>query len=185
MRFKALTLAVCSTATIAVLQFAVLQFANAQDIRPMASPYAEVTQRIGTTDVKVVYHRPSVKERTVWGELVPYGGDKPWRTGANNSTEITFSKDVSIEGKELPAGTYTFYAFVEKDEWTLILNKKTGTWGNGSYDPKEDALRVTVKPKEASHAEQLTYGFDDVTLESAIAFLHWEKLKVPFKIEAK
>ena len=178
MRLKALTLVVCSIATAAALQFA-----TAQDIKPMKSPYAEVTQRIGTTDVKIVYHRPSVNGRTIWGELVPYGGEKPWRTGANDATTFSVNKAVKIEGQELPAGTYTFYAFVEKDEWTLVFNKVEKTWGSFSYDAKQDALRVTVKPKEAPHVEQLVYGFDDVTMESAMAFLHWEKLKVSFKIE--
>lgn len=180
MRLKALTLAVCSIAVVAALQIA-----YAQDIRPMASPYAEVLQRIGTTDVKITYHRPSVKGREIWGGLVPFDPEKPWRTGANNSTEISFSKDVKIEGKALPAGTYTFYALVGKDEWTLIFNKKTGTWGSGSYDKNEDALRVTVKPDESPiHIEQMFYGFAEVSAESGTAILLWEKLMVPFKIEA-
>jgi hypothetical protein len=180
MRLKALTLAVCSIAIVAAMQIA-----NAQDIKPMASPYAEVLQRIGTTDVKITYHRPSVKEREIWGALVPFDEEKPWRTGANNSTEISFSKDVVIEGQELPAGTYTFYALVGKEEWTLIFNKKTGTWGSGQYDKNEDALRVKVKTEEAPFpVEQLIYGFADVSMDKATAVLWWEKLMVKFEIEA-
>lgn len=179
MRLKALTLAVCSIAVVAAMQLA-----YAQDIRPMASPYAEVLQRIGTTDVKITYHRPSVKGREIWGGLVPFDDEKPWRTGANNSTEISFTKDVKINGKDLAAGTYTFFALVGKDEWTLIFNKKTGTWGSGGYDKNEDALRIKVTPAEAPmHVEQMVYAFTNVTMESGTAILWWEKLMVSFEIE--
>ncbi len=181
MRLKALTLAVCSIAAVVAMQFAF-----AQDIQPRVSPYAEVLQRIGTTDVKITYHRPSVKEREIWGGLVPYSDEKPWRTGANNSTEISLTKDVKINGKDLAAGTYTFYALVGEDEWTLIFNKKTGTWGAGSYDKNEDALRVIVQPQEFPiHVEQMIYVFTDVTQESGTAHLIWEKLAVSFEIEAE
>lgn len=180
MRLKALFYGVCGIMMTAV----VLQFAQAQEIKPQKSPYAEVLQRIGTTDVKITYHRPGVYGREIWGELVPYGGERPWRAGANDATTFSVSKDVKIEGESLPAGNYTFYAFTGEDEWTLVFNKVEKIWGT-KYDESQDALRVKVKPKEADHQERLVYGFEDLEPNSAVAFLHWEKKKVPFKIETE
>lgn len=157
----------------------------AQDeITPRQSPYAEVVQRIGTTDVKITYHRPGVKGRTIWGELVPYSSESPWRAGANNATAISVSKDVKIDGKTLPKGEYALYFFVEKDEWTLAINTNAQAWGAGGYDAANDVLRATLKPVEAPMKEWLTYDFDDLSMESATAYLHWEKLKAPFTIQA-
>ena len=70
-----------------------------------------------------------------------------------------------------------------ESEWIVIFSKKNADWGSFSYDEKEDALRVTVTPVKASHQEWLTFGFDDLAGTSATGFLHWEKVKVPFKIE--
>src|SRR5215813_10394309 len=87
---------------------------------PLPSPNATVTQTIGLTDVTVTYSRPGVKGRVIWGELVPY--DKPWRTGANASTTIAFTDDVTVEGKKLAAGTYSVYTIPGKGEWVVAFN---------------------------------------------------------------
>lgn len=177
---KRMFLAVCSMSLLAA--GAVF---TGEEITPRASPYAEVLQRIGVTDVKITYHRPGVKGREIWGGLVPHSLDKPWRAGANDATTFSVGNDVKIGGKTLPAGNYTFYAFTGPEEWTLVFNKVEKAWGSYEYDAEKDALRVTVKPKEAPHMEWLLYGFEDLRENSAVCFLHWEKLKVPFVIETE
>jgi hypothetical protein len=147
---------------------------------PRVSQRGTVTQRIGLTDVTITYHRPTVGGREIWGKTVPYG--KVWRAGANENTTITFTDDVSIEGKPLAAGTYGLHTIPDKDQWTIIFSKNSTSWGSFSYDEKEDALRATVKPHAAESFELLTYVFDDIKPDSAEATLRWEKLAVPFRI---
>lgn len=147
---------------------------------PRVSQRGTVSQRIGLSDITITYHRPAVGGREIWGKTVPYG--KVWRAGANENTTITFTDDVSVEGKPLAAGTYGLHTIPDKDQWTIIFSKNATSWGSFSYDEKEDALRVTVKPHAAESVEQLTYVFDDVKPDSAAVTLRWEKLAVPFRI---
>lgn len=147
------------------------------------SPKAGVFQTIGITDINVSYSRPGVKNRKIWGELVPY--NKVWRAGADEATKITFSTDVIIEGKKLPAGAYGFFAIPGENEWTLIFNKVADQWGAFTYNESEDALRIKVKPVSNSNHDWLLYSFTDMTSTTAQLNLIWEKLKVPFKIEGK
>src|SRR5437899_746922 len=106
---------------------------------PRPSPKASVMQTVGLTDVTIVYSRPGVKGREIWGALVPY--DKVWRTGANEATTFAVSDDVMINGQPLPKGTYSLHTIPGKDEWTIIFNKDAGQWGSFSYDEAKDALR--------------------------------------------
>jgi hypothetical protein len=147
---------------------------------PRQSQRAEISQRIGITDVTISYHRPLVNDRKVWGGLVPYG--KVWRAGANENTIITFSDPVLIEGKPLDKGTYGLHMIPNADEWTIIFSKNSTSWGAFTYDEKEDALRVTVKPKTAEMHNALTYDFDDLQKDSAVIEMEWEKVAVPFKV---
>ena len=147
---------------------------------PRVSQRGTVSQRIGLTDITIVYSRPAVGGREIWGKIVPYG--KVWRSGANENTTITFTDDVSIEGKPLAAGTYGLHTIPEQDQWTVIFSKNSTSWGSFSYDEKEDALRVTVKPHPAESTELVTYVFEDVKPDSATANLRWEKLAVPFRV---
>lgn len=127
------------------------------------------------------------------GELVPYGlapGNQysdnkpyPWRAGANENTTIEFNKDVLVEGNKLPAGKYGIHMIPSEKEWVIIFSKNNSAWGSFAYNQEEDALRVTVKPTEAPHQEWLVFGFENLAGNSATAFLHWEKIKVPIKIE--
>jgi hypothetical protein len=147
---------------------------------PRVSQRGSVTQRVGLTDITINYHRPAVGGREIWGKIVPYG--KMWRAGANENTTITFTDDVTVEGKPLAAGTYGLHTIPDKDQWTIIFSKNSTSWGSFSYDEKEDALRVSVKPHPAEMFEQLAYTFEDVKSDSAVATLRWEKLAVPFQI---
>ena len=147
---------------------------------PRQSQRAQVSQRIGITDVTISYHRPLVNDRKVWDALVPYG--KVWRAGANENTTITFSDPVQIEGKPLDRGTYGLHMIPNADEWTIIFSKNSTSWGAFTYDEKEDALRVTVKPKAADMHNALTYDFANLQPDSAVVELEWEKVAVPFKV---
>jgi tetratricopeptide (TPR) repeat protein len=158
--------------------------ANAQQNlkQPDDSPSATITQTIGLTDIKVVYHRPAVKGRKVWGQLVPW--NEVWRAGANENTTITFSTDVKVGGKPVKAGTYGVHMIPTQKEWTIILSHMAVAWGSYTYDQKEDALRVTVAPAASPlHEERLSYHFDNPTEASVTLALRWEKLAVPVKIE--
>src|SRR5216684_2170837 len=147
---------------------------------PLQSQGAQISQRIGITDITVSYHRPLVNDRKVWDALVPYG--KVWRAGANENTTITFSDPVQVEGKPLDKGTYGLHMIPTADEWTIIFSKNSTSWGSFTYDEKEDALRLTVKPKTADMHNALTYDFDDLQKDSAVVELEWEKVAVPFKV---
>jgi hypothetical protein len=126
------------------------------------------------------YHRPLVKDRKIWGGLVPYG--KVWRTGANENTTIMFSDPVLIEGQPLDKGTYGLHMIPNADEWTIIFSKTSISWGSFTYDQAEDALRVTVKPEPGEMHNALTYSFGQLQPDSAVVELEWEKITVPFKV---
>jgi hypothetical protein len=147
---------------------------------PLQSQRAQISQRIGITDITIDYHRPLANDRKVWDGLVPYG--KVWRAGANENTTITFSDPVQIEGKALDRGTYGLHMIPNADEWTIIFSKNSTSWGAFTYDQAEDALRVTVKPKAADLHNALTYDFDQLQPDSAVVELEWEKVAVPFKV---
>jgi tetratricopeptide (TPR) repeat protein len=147
---------------------------------PTLSQRAVNTQRIGLTDITINYCRPLVGGRALWGKEIPYG--KVWRAGANENTVISFTDDVSVEGHALPAGTYGLHAIPDADQWTVIFSKNSTSWGSFSYDEKEDALRVAVKPQPAEFTEAMAYTFDDVKPDSAAATLRWAKLAVPFHV---
>lgn len=147
---------------------------------PRQSQKAEIVQRIGITDIVIVYHRPLVDGRKVFGGLVPYG--EVWRAGANENTIITFPNDVTIEGKPLAAGTYGLHMIPNQDQWTVIFSKMHTAWGSFSYKEDEDALRVTVKPQTADMHNALTYDFDQLKPDSAVVVMSWDKVAVPFKV---
>lgn len=154
--------------------------AFAQFETPQSSPKATLTQRVGLTDVTLSYSRPSVKGRAIWGDLVPM--DKPWRTGANQATTITFSDDVTVEGQKLAAGTYSVVTIPGKDEWTVIFNNDTKLWWETEYDAAKDALRVKVKPEAAPMLETFHIGFPSITATGATLAIEWEKVRVPVKL---
>jgi tetratricopeptide (TPR) repeat protein len=147
---------------------------------PRQSQRAEISQRIGITDITINYHRPLANDRKIWGGLVPYG--EVWRAGANENTTIAFSDPVQIEGKPLDKGTYGLHMIPNAGEWTIIFSKNSTSWGAFTYNQAEDALRVTVKPKAADMHNALTYDFDQLHPDSAVVELEWEKIAVPFKV---
>lgn len=147
---------------------------------PRPSQRAQITQRVGITDITISYHRPLVNNRKIWDGLVPYG--KVWRAGANENTTITFSDPVTIEGKPLDHGTYGLHMIPAADEWTVIFSKNSTSWGSFTYDQAEDALRVNVKPQAAEMHDALTYDFDQLKPDGTVVVMEWEKVAVPFKV---
>jgi hypothetical protein len=141
------------------------------------SPPVTASGEINGKTVTVNYGQPSVKGREVWGKLVPYG--EVWRAGANEATTIEFSKDVTIEGKTLPAGKYGFFTIPNTNEWTIIFNKVPNQWGAFKYDATQDALRVTVKPKKSKvFNEKLWYAVNKNSVSLA-----WENAEVAFAVK--
>jgi len=166
---------------LVAVSFAKESYAQQQLPVPQSSPQASVTQTIGITEVTISYHRPGVKNRQIWGKLVPYS--QVWRAGANENTTITFGDPVRIEGKKLAAGTYGLHMIPAENEWTIIFNKNATSWGSFFYKEDEDALRVKVKPQPSEHQEWLRYEFGDLADSSATVTMTWEKVKVSFKID--
>ena len=174
------------------------QVSHAQLTVPQASPRARLMQTIGLTEVTIDYSRPNVllkeEDRTgaIWGKLVPWemtpnqmtGKFYPWRAGANENTVFTFSSEVSIEGKPLPAGSYSYHIIPhENGEATLIFNRDDHQWGSFNYDEGQDALRVKITMAEGEPTHLLTYRFTEVSENAAVCELAWEKKRFPFSIE--
>lgn len=146
------------------------------------SPNAVVGQTIGTTQVTITYGRPSVRERDLFGTLVPF--DAVWRTGADEATTITFTRDVRVEGESVAAGTYGLFTIPrESGAWTVILNQTANQWGAYRYDSSLDVLRVDVTPEKGPHMEQMIFLFETVEGPSGKAVLHWKDVRLPFRIE--
>jgi hypothetical protein len=145
------------------------------------SPKATATGKIGPANVTITYSSPSVKGRKIWDGLVPYG--KVWRAGANEATLIETDKDLTVEGKKLPAGKYSLYALPGEKEWQIIINSKTGQWGiersgETTRKPENDVVVVTVKPKKsAAMQESLVYK-----INSNGIVLAWENIEVPVSV---
>lgn len=175
--------------SILVALFVLAQGLWSQDMSSSTklSQRASITQRIGTTDVTIIYHSPSVNGRKIFGEVVPYdfvvdGTEYPWRAGSNQNTTIAFAHDVTIEGAPLAAGTYGFHVLVSEKEWTLIFSNNYESWGSFQYTKEEDALRVTVPVLKDNFQEWLSYDFIDRQSESAKVQVKWEKTQVLFLV---
>lgn len=151
---------------------------------PAASPACTLNQRVGLTDIEIVYSRPGVKNRTIFGGIVPYG--QVWRTGANAATKITFSTQVKLNGTDIPAGTYALFTIPGEDEWTIIINKGAAQWGAFQYDEKADVARFKVTPVTLRRPmETFVIEFTDIRDESARLNLAWENTLVPIKFETE
>ncbi len=151
-------------------------------VLPKPSPLGTTTQIVGVTEVSVEYSRPGVKDRTIFGGLLPYG--ELWRFGANASTKFTTADELSFGDKKLPAGTYAVLAVPnENGNWEIIFNSDT-EGGTEDYTTEKDVLRVTTKAQLSDFTETFTLGFDNITNTSANFVVRWENLKlaVPFEV---
>lgn len=156
---------------------------EAQVKTPQSSPESTVLQTVGLTKVEVAYHRPSIKGRVVFGDLVPFG--KVWRTGANENTTISFSDDVVIDGKTLAKGKYALYTLPKADNWEVIFYKTTDNWGTPeTWDEANIVLKANAKPIITDRRlETFTISFGNIDLDSATLEIAWEKTYINLKFE--
>jgi hypothetical protein len=147
---------------------------------PESSQQASVTQRVGLTDLTVVYHRPTVRKRQIWGTVVPFG--EVWRAGANENTVLTLSSAATVGGHKVEAGAYGVHMIPAKGDWTVILSRESTAWGSFFYDQKNDAARFTVTPRTVEHQEHLAYSFEEPTDAGVTLVMQWEKVAIPIAI---
>jgi tetratricopeptide (TPR) repeat protein len=152
---------------------------------PALSPGAKVSQTAGLTEISVEYSSPGVRGRKIFGGLVPFG--EVWRAGANAATKLSFSKDVTIDGKPVPAGDYAFFVIPQKAPaaWTVILSSGVKQWGSMQYKKEQDFLRVDLKPVAIPDRERLGFVFPDFNSDQATLALEWEKVRLPLVIKLK
>ncbi len=148
---------------------------NAQLDLPRKSPAASTSFQVGLTTVTINYSSPAVRDRTIWGDLVPY--DEVWRAGANEATTIEFDTDVKVQDKYLAKGKYAlFFIPKENGKWIAIFNKDAEQWGAYRYDKSKDALRVEVKTKNAKdNVERMSFSIVDKSINSGYVRFAWEK----------
>ncbi len=171
------SLLILATAVLAVSTSLQAEVKTAQP-----SPYSELDQVVGVTNFTVQYSRPGVKDRTIYGDLVPYG--EIWRTGANATTKLKFDTEVTFGDKAVPAGEYVLFTIPGEDEWTVVLYGDTGIANAGLYDESKDVARVTVKPIALDQSvETFTIGFDALRDDSATLYLDWADVRVPVPIK--
>ena len=148
---------------------------------PAPSPTAKFSQKFGTSSIDLVYSRPAVKGRTIFGDLVPYG--EVWRTGANSSTKLTFGADVKVQGNNVPAGKYALYTIPGKEEWVIIISKDTTLWGASGYKSDNELVRFKVAPMKVSHTvESFTIDINNIKPNSCDITLYWDKTGVTFGV---
>ncbi len=170
-----------------------LQCLAQQITTPTPSPAAIVSQTVGISTITVKYSRPSVKEREVWGALVPYGWtaqgfgnlkEAPWRAGANENTTIEFSHNATVEGKDVPAGVYGLFFVINKDNTgEVILSKDNRSWGSFWYEANRDQMRAPIKIRDVAFTELLTFDFISLDKNSTELVLNWEKKQFPISIK--
>jgi tetratricopeptide (TPR) repeat protein len=169
----------------AALSFAVMN-TNAQAIKtPAPSPTQTIKQDFGISSVELIYSRPSMKGRKVFGDLVPWG--KVWRTGANSATRIKFADDVMFGGQTLKAGEYALYTVPNEKEWEIIINKGSANWGT-DYKQEDDVIRVKAKSSKLDDAvESFTMQFANVKPSTAELQIMWDKtyVSVPFSTDVE
>jgi len=150
-------------------------FSKGKNDRP--SPPASTTGAINGASITIDYSSPRVRNRKIWGELVPY--NKIWRTGANEATVFSFSSDVKIAGQLIPKGKYSFFTIPGKEEWTVIFNKEWDLWGSYDYEEKKDVLRIKIPINSlSSQSENMLFE-----INSDYISFKWEKLSFKIKVD--
>jgi len=148
------------------------------------SQHATLSQRIQATEITITYNRPVARGRNLFGGVVAW--NHMWHPGADSSTTLSFSKDVSIDGHALAAGRYTLWTIPQESPkpWTVIFSRGVNNWHTQYPGEDQDALRLTVTPETGPHLETLAYYFPMVDADSAVLRLHWGTVVVPMMIRA-
>jgi hypothetical protein len=150
---------------------------------PQPSPAVKMREAFSTSFVELNYSRPSLKGRTAFGGLVPYG--QVWRTGANTVTKVRFGEEVKVAGQTVPAGTYALLTIPGKTDWTIILNRDTAQWGAYSYQQSLDVVRLSAKAtKLAAPQESMSLSLENLRPAAADLTLTWERTKVSLPLVA-
>lgn len=140
---------------------------------------ASVRQRMGATEVAVIYNRPAARGRKLFGGIVPFG--QIWNPGADEATRFETTRDVRLNGYILPAGKYSIWAIPDIHEWTLIFSRAHDV-PHTPYPEGEDALRIRVRPVAGRHTESLGFDFPLATADSALLEMRWGTLVIPIRI---
>jgi hypothetical protein len=161
-----------------VCAFLISSIAAAQKTeKPIPSPRDSVSGTVAGANIKIWYGSPSVKGRKVFGGLEPWG--KVYRAGANEATTFTTNKDIKVEGKTLPAGTYAFFVIpMETGQWTVIFNKTAKQWGAFNYDQSKDQLRVMVTPEKTKMQERMVYRITKKGFS-----MDWDTTSIPVSVK--
>jgi hypothetical protein len=151
-------------------------------LKERPSPLAITIARYKSTYVKITYSQPHKRGREIFGKLVPFG--QVWRLGANETTEITTTKDIIINSTLLKAGTYSMFTIPEKDSWTIIINADVGLWGSYNYNTKQDVFRFTVPAQKIDREiyEPLTIKLDQRN-EVADLLILWDQTKISIPVK--
>ena len=153
----------------------------AQVKMPALSPVQTIKQDIGVGFIELKYARPSVRDRKIFGDVVPY--NTMWRTGANAATLIKFTDKVTINNNVLDTGSYAVYTIPGKEKWEIIFNNGVSNWGTDGYKETEDVLRITVPVHKLKKAvETFTIGFENMKPSACDIHLAWEKTDVSFSV---
>ena len=149
---------------------------------PRFSPATEIKQMVGLTEIEVKYSRPSMRGREVFGNLVPFG--KIWRTGADNSTKISFDTDVIISGKTIQSGTYSIFSIPRQNEWMVMLYSDVELWGvPRNWSDDKIVFSSTYKVNKINPVETFTISFNDLTNNDVNMSISWENSSVDIKID--
>lgn len=158
-------------------------FSTAQQaVSPRLSPLAIAALKYKDTYIKITYSQPHKRGRKVFGHLVPY--NEVWRTGANEATEITLTRDAFVGGILIPADTYSIFSIPGPDKWTIIINQEKGLWGSYNYNQKLDVARIDLPVYEAGNIayEAFTIQFEQRN-NLADLLLLWDKTKIVIPIQ--
>lgn len=173
-----------STLSSLILLISFLSFAKAQEFTmPVLSPSAKVVQQFSTSSISIEYSRPSVRNRVIFGDLVPFG--KAWRTGANAATKINFGEDVNFGGQNIEAGTYSLHTIPNPTEWTVILSKDLETTNAANYKEEDNIAKINIKATNTKDKiETFTISINDITTISATIQLAWENTIISIPVIA-
>ena len=166
--------------TLSVLLISLITFGQQL---PRASTLANVSQTVGLNQITFDYSQPNVNGRTIFGELLKYG--EIWRLGANECTKITLENPIFINRKKLDAGTYSMYASLERNQWTVVFNTDSEQWGTNDYDPAKNVLEYEAPVTIGGHTESLFIGLESIMESSANIVIRWANVAVaiPFSTD--
>ncbi len=171
--------------SVIFFSFLLLSDAFSQSLpEPRQSPVGLTRMIIDDCYVKVIYGRPSVREREIFGSLVPFG--EVWRTGANEATELTTTGDITFGGNHLPAGTYSMFTIPGENSWTIILNEQLGQWGSYTYSQDRDVFRIQADVQKTDEkTEMFTILLESNTNSTGTMTMEWEHTRIVVPIELK